>query len=143
MKFNKTTEYALRILSFMATDETRLYRVDDIRENLNIPFRYLCRLMTKLTKSGLLISIQGNKGGFKVSRSTGEITLMDIVLSAGSPVIEDVCFFGFQECPLTDRCVIHDKWTDVKENIRDILNTTNLSQIKASGHSLSGFRLNK
>ncbi|MBM3435586.1 MAG: Rrf2 family transcriptional regulator [Bacteroidetes bacterium] len=143
MKFNKTAEYALRILSYMATDETRLYRVDDIRENLNIPFRYLRRLMTKLTKKGLLISIQGKKGGYKVARNPGDITLMDIIISAGSTAMKDTCFFGFRECPLTDRCVMHDQWMAVKENIMNILNTTRLSDLKASGQAISGFGLNK
>lgn len=143
MKFSKTAEYALRILSFMATDAARLYRVDDIRENLNIPFRYLRRLMTKLTKSGLLVSIQGNKGGYKISRNPDEITLMEIIISSGSTAVDDACFFGFRDCPLTERCVMHDKWTEIKENIRNILNTTRLSELKTSVPVISGFGLNK
>ena len=66
MNFNKTTEYAFRILSFMAEDESRIYSVDEIFKNLKIPYRYLRKLMTNLSKSELILSVQGKSGGFRI-----------------------------------------------------------------------------
>ena len=133
MNFNKTTEYALRILSLMAQDESRLYRVDDIFKELNIPYRYLCRLMTNLTRSNLIISEQGKYGGYRFARPIVAISLMDIVTAAGEDRLADECFFGIGGCRQVTKCLMHDKWAIIREKMREVLNSTNLSDIKNNG----------
>ena len=133
MNFSKTTEYALRIMSFMAMDEKKLYRANDIFENLNIPFRYLRKLLTSLSKSGLLISIQGKKGGYKISRDLSKITISDIVHSTGDDQIKNECFFGFQNCAFVNKCIMHDKWEAIRNSINDVLNSTTLEELKETG----------
>ena len=54
MNINKTAEYALRIFGYMALDDNKLYSANDIYENLKIPFRYLRKLLTTLSKSDLI-----------------------------------------------------------------------------------------
>jgi len=81
MNFSKTTEYAFRILSFMAQDERRLYNVDEIFGKLQIPYRYLRKMMTNLTRSGFIVSIQGKSGGYKISRITEDIKLLEILIA--------------------------------------------------------------
>ena len=98
MNFSKTTEYALRIMSFMAMDEKKLYSANDIYENLEIPFRYLRKLLTTLSKSGLLISVQGKSGGYRISKNLCEISLFDIVNAMGDNPINNEGFFGFHDC---------------------------------------------
>ena len=64
MKLSKTSEYALRILSFMAKDSSHLYSAKYLIEKLNISDKYLRRLMTDLCKAGFIKSIQGRDGGY-------------------------------------------------------------------------------
>jgi Rrf2 family transcriptional regulator, nitric oxide-sensitive transcriptional repressor len=133
MNFNKTTEYALRILSYMAADETKLYSADEIFQKLNIPYRYLRKQLTILSKSGLMISLQGIKGGYKLAKKNRDISLLDIVTACGEDFVSDMCFFGINECSFGQKCAMHDKWAVVKENIRQVLRTTTLADLKKSG----------
>jgi Rrf2 family protein len=133
MNFSKTTEYALRIMSLMAKDETRLYRVNDIFDELNIPFRYLRRLMTNLTKSNLIVSVQGKNGGYRFAKTISEISLMDIVQAVGDTPFSDDCFFGFKGCALAVKCTMHDKWSEIRANIRQVLISTKLSDLRTHG----------
>jgi Rrf2 family protein len=130
MNFNKTTEYAFRILSFMAMDESRLYSVDEIFNKLQIPYRYLRKLMTNLTKSELIISVQGKSGGYRISRKIEDVKLLEIVTAVDPDYISGQCFFGFDNCALQTACAMHDKWTGVRTNIRNILENTSLANIK-------------
>jgi Rrf2 family protein len=141
MNFSKTTEYALRILAFMAKEESTLYSANDIYENLNIPFRYLRKLLTLLSKSGLLISIQGKHGGYKISKNPNEISLLTIINISGDSPVSNECFFGFQNCAVDDKCAMHDKWTAVRENMIDVLNSTSLAEL--NGTEPNGFFTNK
>ncbi|MEI6851363.1 MAG: Rrf2 family transcriptional regulator [Bacteroidota bacterium] len=133
MNFNKTTEYALRILSYMATDEAKLYSADEIFQNLKIPYRYLRKQLTILSKSGLMTSVQGIRGGYKLSRPNAEVTLLDIVTACGEDFISDMCFFGIKTCSFGQKCAMHDKWAVVKDNIRKVLGATTLADLKLAG----------
>ena len=68
MKFSKTTEYALRIFGLIGVNESKVYTAKEIYENLHIPLRYLRKLLTSLSKSGLMNSIQGKSGGYRISK---------------------------------------------------------------------------
>ena len=72
MNFSKTTEYALRILSYMSLDENRLYTANDLFDKLQIPFRYLRKQMNFLLKQGLLVSIQGKQGGYQIAKPSNK-----------------------------------------------------------------------
>jgi Rrf2 family protein len=133
MNFSKTTEYTLRILSYMANDESRLYSANEIFDQLKIPFRYLRKQLTVLSKSGLMQSEQGIKGGYRLARSNKEITLLDIVTACGETLADDMCFFGINKCSFGQKCAMHDKWAVVKENIRKVLRSTTLADLKAAG----------
>jgi Rrf2 family protein len=130
MNFNKTTEYAFRILSFMAEDESRIYSVDEIFKNLKIPYRYLRKLMTNLSKSELILSVQGKSGGFRISKKIEDVKLLEIVTAIDPDYLSGHCFFGFDNCALQSVCAMHDQWMAVRTNITTILSNTSLADIK-------------
>lgn len=137
MNFTKTTEYAFRILSFMAQDEGKLYNVDEIFEKLRIPYRYLRKLMTNLTRSGLIVSIQGKNGGYKISKNTDDLKLLEILNAVDPEYLSGKCFFGFDNCALQIPCIMHRQWTDIRTNVVTILAGTSLADIKKTNNEIS------
>lgn len=133
MNFSKTTEYSLRILSFMAIDETKLYNAEMLCSCLEIPYRYLRKLLTKLTKSGLLISHQGKHGGYKMSRSSEEMSLWDIVEATEGDQSQQQCLLGFNNCVFGTNCSLQKKWETVQNSINEMLKDTTLAELKESG----------
>lgn len=133
MNFSKTTEYALRILSFMAMDETKLYSANEIFEHLDIPYRYLRKQLTVLSKSGLMKSVQGIKGGYRIAKKLKDITLLDIIKACEDDFLTNICFFGFKECSFSNTCAMHDKWAIIKSNIKQVLESTTLTDLKNAG----------
>lgn len=133
MNFSKTTEYSLRILSYMAKDETKLYSVAEIFQHVEIPYRYLRKLMTNLTKGELIISIQGKFGGYKFAKPLQEIKLIEIIKTVEPEFLSYQCFFGLHECALQNTCIMHDQWKSVNSQISDILEKTTLLDIKHDG----------
>ena len=133
MNFSKTTEYALKILSYMATDDSKLYRAEEIFEDLKIPYRYLRKQLTILSKSDLITSIQGKFGGYRISKKLEEISLLDIIKASGDKQLSTNCFFGFNACTFHNKCAFHDKWEKVRYEVNMVLSTTNLSELKENG----------
>ncbi len=129
MNFSKTTEYILRILKFMAEKPDKLFSVNEIYDALQIPLRYLKRQMTILTKSGIVISIQGRTGGYKFAKKTEDIYLYDIVSITGDNILKNVCFFGHKNCEEDASCVMHKKWAEVREKMLGVLKKTSLNEL--------------
>ena len=130
MNFSKTTEYALQIMSFIAAEENKFYSANEIYEALQIPFRYLRKQMTILSKTGLIESKQGKYGGYRLSKKTNEISLLDIVNVTEVTSLYNICFFAYQNCSLKAKCRMHDKWVSVRNSVIEILKTTSLKDIK-------------
>lgn len=115
-------------------DEQKIYTTNDLFENLHIPFRYLRKLMINLSKSDIIDSIRGKNGGYKIAKSPKEISLLQVIESTGEEPLSNSCFFSHKECNIEEKCMMHDKWTVVRQDIAQILSTTTLQEIKESGN---------
>lgn len=130
MNLNKTTKYALQIFSLMALNENKMYTAVELSEHLKIPYRYLRKLMQEFHKSDFLKSTQGKTGGYILSKPINEITLYNIVISTEENYFDTHCFFGFEECALVNKCSMHNRWGDLREEWMKTLKNTTLEDIK-------------
>ena len=117
----------------MAIDETKLYSAEMLCSCLEIPYRYLRKQLTKLTKSGLLISHQGKYGGYKISKPSVEISLWDIVEATEGEQNRHQCLLGFDNCVFGVNCSLLEKWKTVQNSINKMLRDTTLAELKKSG----------
>lgn len=113
-------------------DEQKTHTTNELFENLHIPFRYLRKLMISLSKSDILDSVRGKNGGYKIARSPKDITLLQVIVASGEEPLTNVCFFGYKECNEEEKCMMHDKWSAVRQNIAHVLSSTTLQEIKES-----------
>ncbi len=135
MRLSKTSEYALRILSFMAKESKDLYSAKYLVESLNISDKYLRRLMTDLSKAGFIKSSRGRDGGYSFNKALNKIFLSDIIDSVEGMEKYMGCVLGFDQCSDENPCIMHATWIQVrKEFIRTFQNKTladfNYTEIK-------------
>ncbi len=129
MILTKTTEYAVRVLTFMASREQELFSAKYLHEQLNIPYKYLTKLMTDLAKHGCLISIRGRVGGFKFTKKLNEISLAKIIEAVEGMDSFNSCILGFHECSSENPCAMHFVWEKNKEAFVKTLENTTLNDI--------------
>ena len=113
----------------MATQNNGLYTAKYLHEQLNIPYKYLTRLMTNLVKGGCLISIQGRDGGFRINKKPGEITLDRIIEVVEGMDSFNSCILGFDECSDENPCALHFVWEKNKTDFLNTLKTTTLADM--------------
>ena len=136
MNFSKTTEYALRVLSYMSLHEDELYSAEQLFVTLKIPKKYLQRMLTDLAKGGFIKSSRGRNGGFGFARSTDQIFLSEIVASTEGIDWEPKCLFGFGECAFDNACAMHKIWCDSHNSMIAMLKNTRLSDLKKTNKSI-------
>ena len=131
MRFNKTTEYAIRILAYMATNKDKSpHSATVIHKDLELPYKYITKLMTAISKKGLVNTARGRVGGFSLAKDSVDIKLIDIVSSVEHLSTEKKCVLGFPSCTDEDPCCLHEYWLTPNKAIRHMLETTTLQDLE-------------
>jgi len=93
-----------------------------------IPQPFLAKILQGLTRSGLLKSTRGKKGGFMLDLSPEQISLYDIVreTSLDNSILKTNC----GRCSCQDNvCPILPVWTDLEKILNVQLRSIRLSQL--------------
>lgn len=129
MNLSKTSKYALRILGHMAKNEVALYPAQQLHKEIDVPERYLRRLLTDLSKHGFIKSVQGRQGGFTFSKNISQISLLDIIEAIDGLESINGCILGYESCAFDHSCPMHNLWEDTKKQTIKTLKDTTLSDI--------------
>ncbi len=129
MHFSKTTEYTIRVLSYLHCYPSKPHSVSFLHKELELPYKYLTKLMTELVKKGLVNASKGCNGGFSLAVDAKKIYLCDILESAGESLDSTRCILGFEMCDATNPCSLHGQWLEPKMAIEKMLKTTSLASL--------------
>lgn len=132
MKLNTTSQYAIRIMEFIAKDSETLYNAKTISEKLSIPYKYLTKIMTQLIEANFLKSIRGREGGYLLLENPKNIKILDILESVKESIDQKNCLLGMGLCNATKKCSMHDMWEKPKKEIIDMFKGTTLANIVKS-----------
>ena len=129
MKLSKTSEYALRILSFMAKDKDKVYSAKILVENLGISDKYLRRLMTDLSKKGFISSLQGRVGGYVFAKELKDIYFLDVIQAIEGTKKFFGCIMGFEHCDCDNPCILHSSLVKLRDDFVQTYSTNSLADI--------------
>jgi len=110
----------------------------DISDRQGISLSYLEQLFARLRKQGLVSSTRGPGGGYRLSRTADEITVLDVISAVDEKVDSTACE-GKANCHGEEACLSHELWTSLSEQIRVYLSGITLGQVvhnhEASKHA--------
>ena len=136
MKLSTKGRYGLRALIDLAVySEESAVSIGSIAARQKISESYLEQLMAKLRKAGLVVSIRGAGGGYRLARPAGEISVGDI-LRALEGNLEAVASAGPQSdrgCEAAAECVTKYVWQKINESITRAVDDIKLSQLVEEG----------
>jgi Rrf2 family protein len=89
MKISSQEEYGLRCLLRVARAESGSATLPEIAaaEGLSVP--YVAKLMGVMRQAGLVDSVRGRSGGYKLARTPEEIGLGSLLLTLGEPLFDE------------------------------------------------------
>lgn len=130
MKLNNTSQYAIRVLTYIVHNGAEhKYSAKDISEKLNIPYKYLTKIMTQLVDADIIKSIRGREGGCSISKQPSQIKIIDILEAVNENLHQKECILGNGPCDERKKCVLHDKWSSPKKEIASMFNDTTLEDV--------------
>ncbi len=132
MKLSTKGRYGLRALIDLAVySDNETVSIASIAARQNISESYLEQLIAKLRKAGLVTSIRGAGGGYKLAKPAEDISVGDI-LRALEGSLDPVECPGLKEestCDSSDFCVTKYVWQRINDSINQTVDGISLSQL--------------
>ena len=103
--FSQTTEYALRVIVYLASLGGKPATIPQIAAATRTPEGYTAKVLRNLALSGLVQSQRGLRGGSVLARAASTITVFDVVQAVDPIKRIDTCPLGLKGhgvnlCPL-------------------------------------------
>jgi len=113
----RETDYAIRALLRLARQgDGQAVSTTVLAEEMEIPYRFLRRILLKLGERGLVHSTRGKQGGLCLARPAGAVTLLDIIGAIDSGAITlNICLGEANACPRSEQCVVHSELADIQQ----------------------------
>lgn len=131
LKLTKKADYGLIALKHLAVNSGGVSSssAKAIADCYGIPLPLLAKILQKLTKIGLLQSLPGVNGGYRLAREANKITALEVIRAIDGPIILTSCFTEHGECGHSDRCTVREPLRRVHEGILSLLNTITISDM--------------
>ena len=129
MKLTTKGRYAVTAMLDLALHNDQApVNLADISARQKISLTYLEQLFGKLRKKGLVESIRGPGGGYRLALNADDITPAHVIYAVNEPIDATLCG-GQQNCAGDTRCLTHDLWMGLNLNIAEYLNGISLGEL--------------
>jgi Rrf2 family iron-sulfur cluster assembly transcriptional regulator len=129
MKLTTKSRYAVTaMLDIAYYDKGKPISLPEIAERQGISLSYLEQLFSRLKKNGLVESIKGPGGGYRLSKDANDIVISEVIKAVDESVETTACN-GKANCHNNQQCLSHNLWEDLGEEINNFLSDVTLQQV--------------
>lgn len=136
MKLSKKGEYALRsLINLGIAGEVKrsLVQVSELAENEQLPVKFLEQILQGLREAGMVESVRGKFGGYRLAKPAKEITIGQVVREIDGPLAPIGCVsqtaYAKCTCPDEEHCGLRMLMLDVRNAIAGILDRYTLADV--------------
>ena len=126
----KKGNYAVRaVLDLSMHHRSGRRKAHEIATAMQIPEKYLPRILADLVRSGLISATAGRDGGYELRRPPSQICLLDVVEAAEGRIELQDCVLRGRPCGSSGQCAVHQAWSEAQEAMARRLRRTTFAEI--------------
>ena len=125
LKISEAASIALHAMIILAKNQDKLVSVKEIASELGISANHLSKVMQRLNKAGLIDSIKGYNGGFKLVEKPENITFLRIYELIDGKLSGSTCLLAKDTCE--SECILSDLVISINKQVKDKFEKTKLS----------------
>lgn len=135
MRLSSKGRYAVMAMADLArhsgaAEPVKAVSLAEIARRQDLSLAYLEQLFTQLRRSGLVNSVRGPGGGYRLARAASDLAVADIVAAVDEPIEAVRCTSKQTGCmPGGERCLTHDLWEALGDHIHDFLSGVSLDDV--------------
>lgn len=131
LALNEAQELAAQVTPIQQGVGSKPVTLAGISERQHISLSYLEQLFSRLRKDGLVSSVRGPGGGYRLAKPASEISVSNIITAVDELIDATQCG-GTENCHDEGRCMTHDLWTALNGKILEYLSGVSLAELVAN-----------
>jgi FeS assembly SUF system regulator len=132
LKLSKLTDYAVVVLLRLAHDDA-VQTSPGIALATGVPEPTVAKVLKTLAAASLVTSSRGSRGGYRLARSLGSVSVADIIAAIDGPIALTACVDGSTgSCEVQGMCAVRGRWDVVNSAIRTSLSAITLADMRAA-----------
>ena len=130
MLFPIKVDYGLRMLIDLAQQPVDSPATSsDIASRQAIPEAFVVQLFNTLSRSGMVASRRGPKGGHMLAMPAAEISVAEVVQAFDRSIAPVGCLHSPEDCTLSSACSQRELWSEVEQILMDVLSKTSVADL--------------
>ncbi len=130
MQFTKAEEYGIKGVLFLAEKaKNSVTPLSEISEAKNIPEKFLAKIFQSLSRTGIVRSHRGVRGGFTLSRNPEEISIKEVLEAIQGPYHLMKCINDTDICEESNRCAIRDMLIKAENKMNEVFESHSLAKL--------------
>jgi Rrf2 family protein len=129
----RETDYSMRMVLALAGHHKKGVKTvssADVASEMDIPYRFLRKLVKRLVTGGVIESRRGKNGGVALARDPSTITLYDIVQATGPKGVElSLCVSKPQSCKRSNLCELLHEFQVIQNGVDSHLKSVRVSDL--------------
>lgn len=147
-KLSEAASLALHTAVYLGSRTDRMVSAREMASALKVSEAHLAKVLQRLAREGIVRSVRGPKGGFRLARDAHQITLLEVYEAVEGPVMASNCLLGQPACGGVE-CILGGLVETLNNQVRDHLQRTTVGktahileagQVRAAG-SMDGRKL--
>ncbi|OGV18534.1 MAG: hypothetical protein A2X47_05505 [Lentisphaerae bacterium GWF2_38_69] len=128
----READYAIRamILSAIYQKSGEPLTTTILAEKMEIPYRFLRKIMMKLRETGYIDTKKGKFGGVKLKKKANEISVLDIInIFSSSSIFLNKCIKESKPCDGRKECKLHKELTNIQTDLHSKLSSITVDKL--------------
>lgn len=139
LRISKLTDYGTVVLAELARDEQAFVSAAEIAASTGLGLPTVSKLLKMLARAGLVTSIRGPRGGYRLARGPAEISAADVIDALEGPVSITECCAHDSRCDIESLCRVGSTWQRINLGIHQALDEISLSDLLRANAPLPPF----
>jgi Rrf2 family transcriptional regulator, nitric oxide-sensitive transcriptional repressor len=133
--FSQTSEYALRVVVYLASLKGKPATIPQIAEGTKAPEGYLAKVIKSLSRAEVIHSQRGKHGGSVLARPASQISVYEVIQAVDPIKRIKICPLGVTSHGV-NLCALHRRLDDSIRMVEDTLRDSPISDlVRESGGS--------
>ncbi len=129
LKLGKLADYGTMIMTVLAAEPERLYPTQELADRTHVAAPTVAKLLKLLAKAGLVESVRGAHGGYRLARAATSITVADVIAAIDGPIGLTQCSVHKGDCAVESTCGVRGNWRLINTAIQQALKAVSLADM--------------
>ena len=129
LRITKQTDYGLIALTQLASAPQAVRSAAELAAAGSLPAPMVSKVLKVLARAGLVASVRGVAGGYRLARDPAGLSVAEIVTALEGPIAITECIATVEGCQHQALCPTHNHWQWINGAIQGALGQVSLADL--------------